>query len=140
MKAGIPVIVERPGVGENLQDHLQLRCAYKVAGVRTLNEMIGRTDLLVADDAVDHWKARGIDLGQLLAFPELPDGTPRLSPEGRPEGRMIGSVAVTRHADHASAQRFWAADPYVADGVWRQQHASAWMMTSPLLTRRIRRM
>ncbi len=37
-----------------------------------------------------------------------------------PEGRMTGSVAVTRHADHASAQRFWAADPYVQQGVWRE--------------------
>ena len=26
------------GVGENLQDHLQIRCAYKVQGVKTLNE------------------------------------------------------------------------------------------------------
>ena len=26
------------GVGENLQDHLQIRCAYKVAGVEDLNE------------------------------------------------------------------------------------------------------
>ena len=26
-----------PGVGENLQDHLQLRPVYKVEGVRTLN-------------------------------------------------------------------------------------------------------
>jgi len=35
---GIPVVHDLPGVGENLQDHLQLRCAYKVTGVRTLNE------------------------------------------------------------------------------------------------------
>jgi len=35
---GIPVAVDRPGVGKNLQDHLQLRMVYKVAGVRTLNE------------------------------------------------------------------------------------------------------
>jgi uncharacterized protein YciI len=34
-------------------------------------------------------------------------------------GRMTGSVAVTRHASHADAQRFWAADPYVAQGVWQ---------------------
>lgn len=34
-------------------------------------------------------------------------------------GRMAGSVAVTRHADHASAQRFWAEDPYVTQGVWQ---------------------
>lgn len=37
-KAGIPVVLERRQVGENLQDHLQLRCAYKVSGIRTLNE------------------------------------------------------------------------------------------------------
>jgi choline dehydrogenase len=35
---GIAVRRELPGVGENLQDHLQLRLAYKVAGTRTLNE------------------------------------------------------------------------------------------------------
>ncbi|MEM9028895.1 MAG: GMC family oxidoreductase N-terminal domain-containing protein [Pseudomonadota bacterium] len=34
----IPVEVDLEGVGENLQDHLQLRCAYKVSGVPTLNE------------------------------------------------------------------------------------------------------
>ena len=35
---GIPVLHHLPGVGENLQDHLQLRPVYKVSGVRTLNE------------------------------------------------------------------------------------------------------
>jgi choline dehydrogenase-like flavoprotein len=35
---GIPVVHHAPGVGENLQDHLQLRPIYKVEGVRTLNE------------------------------------------------------------------------------------------------------
>ena len=34
---GIPVVLDRPGVGENLQDHLQLRLIYKVTGVKTLN-------------------------------------------------------------------------------------------------------
>jgi choline dehydrogenase-like flavoprotein len=37
-KAGIPVMLDRGQVGENLQDHLQLRLAYKVSGIRTLNE------------------------------------------------------------------------------------------------------
>ncbi|HVX92217.1 MAG TPA: GMC family oxidoreductase N-terminal domain-containing protein [Xanthobacteraceae bacterium] len=36
---GIPVVLERAGVGENLQDHLQLRMIYRVSGVRTLNEV-----------------------------------------------------------------------------------------------------
>ena len=35
---GINVVNELPGVGENLQDHLQIRCAYKVHGIPTLNE------------------------------------------------------------------------------------------------------
>ena len=34
---GIEVAHELSGVGENLQDHLQLRCAFKVEGVETLN-------------------------------------------------------------------------------------------------------
>jgi len=41
-KAGIPVLLERREVGGNLQDHLQLRCAYKVAGIQTLNERASR--------------------------------------------------------------------------------------------------
>ncbi len=35
---GIPVVHASPGVGENLQDHLQLRTAFKVKAVKTLNE------------------------------------------------------------------------------------------------------
>lgn len=35
---GIAPVLDRPGVGRNLQDHLQQRAIYKVRGVRTLNE------------------------------------------------------------------------------------------------------
>src|SRR5206468_11851215 len=35
---GLPVVLDRPGVGQNLQDHLQLRMIYQVSGVKTLNE------------------------------------------------------------------------------------------------------
>ncbi|MCR9255088.1 MAG: GMC family oxidoreductase N-terminal domain-containing protein [Alphaproteobacteria bacterium] len=35
---GIETVHDLPGVGENLQDHLQVRCAFKVEGVKTLNE------------------------------------------------------------------------------------------------------
>lgn len=41
-KAGIPIVLDRSQVGENLQDHLQLRLAYKVSGIRTLNEQASR--------------------------------------------------------------------------------------------------
>ena len=35
---GIDVALDLPGVGRNLQDHLQQRAIYKVHGIRTLNE------------------------------------------------------------------------------------------------------
>jgi len=35
---GIPVVLDRPGVGQNLQDHLQIRMIHRVSGVKTLNE------------------------------------------------------------------------------------------------------
>ena len=38
---GIPVVLDKPGVGDNLHDHLQLRMIYKVTGITTLNEMYG---------------------------------------------------------------------------------------------------
>jgi len=43
---GIPLVLDKPGLGSNLQDHLQLRLIFKVSGVATLNEryhsLIGR--------------------------------------------------------------------------------------------------
>jgi choline dehydrogenase len=43
---GIDVVLDRQGVGRNLQDHLQQRAIYKVLGVKTLNEtyhsLVGR--------------------------------------------------------------------------------------------------
>ncbi|MCK5933787.1 MAG: GMC family oxidoreductase N-terminal domain-containing protein [Fulvimarina manganoxydans] len=35
---GIDVRLDRPAVGENLQDHLQIRTAFRITGARTLNE------------------------------------------------------------------------------------------------------
>jgi choline dehydrogenase len=37
---GIDVVTALPGVGENLQDHLQIRAVYQVDGVKTLNTMV----------------------------------------------------------------------------------------------------
>ncbi len=41
-------------------------------GYRTINEMVGDTSALEAREAVDHWKARGVDLSGLLHQPQLP--------------------------------------------------------------------
>ncbi len=36
---GINVVLDAPGVGQNLQDHLQIRAVYKVKGAKTLNTL-----------------------------------------------------------------------------------------------------
>jgi uncharacterized protein YciI len=37
-----------------------------------------------------------------------------------PGGTMTGSVALTAHPTIEAAQAWWAADPYVVGGVWRE--------------------
>jgi glutamate synthase domain-containing protein 2/glutamate synthase domain-containing protein 1/glutamate synthase domain-containing protein 3 len=54
-------------------------------GLRSLDEAIGRVDLLGASAAIEHWKARGVDLTHLLTHVELPDGSPRRQVESPPE-------------------------------------------------------
>jgi glutamate synthase domain-containing protein 2/glutamate synthase domain-containing protein 3 len=48
----------------------EVRGLMAAMGVRAVEELIGRTDLLEPDEAIDHWKARGIDLRPLLVVPE----------------------------------------------------------------------
>ena len=49
-------MLDKPGVGDNLQDHLQLRMIYKVSGVKTLNEtyasLLGRARMVARLRAV----------------------------------------------------------------------------------------
>ncbi|MFO0779924.1 MAG: glutamate synthase large subunit [Nitrospira sp.] len=46
-------------------------------GFRTINEMVGRVDKLKITNAVDHWKAKGLDLTPLLTAPEVSADVPR---------------------------------------------------------------
>jgi glutamate synthase (NADPH/NADH) large chain len=46
-------------------------------GFRTLDEAIGRAELLDAADAVDHWKATGLDLSPIFHLPEIDDDAVR---------------------------------------------------------------
>ena len=48
----------------------EVREQLALLGFRSLDEAIGRVDLLDTKDAVDHWKAQGLDLGKILAEPE----------------------------------------------------------------------
>jgi glutamate synthase domain-containing protein 2/glutamate synthase domain-containing protein 1/glutamate synthase domain-containing protein 3 len=46
-------------------------------GVRRIEDMIGRSELIDMDEAIDHWKARGVDLSMVLSSPDLPPGAER---------------------------------------------------------------
>jgi glutamate synthase (NADPH) large chain len=48
-------------------------------GFRSLEEAIGRAEALEFGDAVEHWKASGLDLSRILHVPELPEGAARRS-------------------------------------------------------------
>ena len=48
----------------------ELREIMAELGFRTVAEMVGRVDKLETRQAVDHWKASGIDLSRLLTLPE----------------------------------------------------------------------
>ncbi len=49
----------------------QVRELMAELGFRTIDEMIGRTDLLETSKAVSHWKAKGVDLAPLLYQPNV---------------------------------------------------------------------
>ncbi|AQP44491.1 glutamate synthase large subunit [Tessaracoccus flavus] len=44
-------------------------------GLRSIEEAVGRVDLLDVSRAVGHWKTQGLDLAPILAAVELPEGT-----------------------------------------------------------------
>jgi glutamate synthase (NADPH) large chain len=46
-------------------------------GIRRFQDMIGRTELLDMDDAIEHWKAKRVDLSMVLKTPDLPADAPR---------------------------------------------------------------
>ncbi len=55
----------------------QLREIMAKLGFRTVKEMVGRMDKLEPRRAVEHWKARGLDLTPMLHMPDVPEAVGR---------------------------------------------------------------
>jgi glutamate synthase (NADPH/NADH) large chain len=78
-----PVLRERfagkPEFVENFFEFIaeEVRELLADLGFRTLDEAVGRAELIDTTRAVDHWKAQGLDLAPLLHVPQLPDGAVR---------------------------------------------------------------
>jgi glutamate synthase (NADPH/NADH) large chain len=45
-------------------------------GFRTIDEMIGRTDFLDKESAIDHWKAKGLDFSKIFSMPKVSKDVP----------------------------------------------------------------
>ncbi|HEX7835212.1 MAG TPA: glutamate synthase-related protein, partial [Pseudolysinimonas sp.] len=52
-------------------------------GFRSLDEVIGHSELLDVDRAIEHWKADGLDLSPVLRGPEFSDHEPRRNRTGQ---------------------------------------------------------
>jgi glutamate synthase (NADPH/NADH) large chain/glutamate synthase (ferredoxin) len=63
-------------------------------GIRRYEDLVGRVDLLEADEAVEHWKARGVDLTHVLASPPVDDEAPRRRSRP-PESPLPGALDWT---------------------------------------------
>jgi glutamate synthase (NADPH/NADH) large chain len=49
----------------------ELRELMAALGVRTVDELVGRSDFLDQEKAIEHWKARGLDFSRLFHKPEV---------------------------------------------------------------------
>ena len=80
--AGKPEFVENffEFVAEEVREHLA------ALGLHSIEEAVGRVDLLDALDATDHFKARGLDLGPILAVPEEGPPTDRRQRQAQDHG------------------------------------------------------
>jgi glutamate synthase (NADPH) large chain len=58
-------------IAEEVREHLA------ALGFRSLEELVGQADVLDIAGAIDHWKARGLDLSPILELPDIEPGEPR---------------------------------------------------------------
>ena len=100
--SGTPEFVETffEYIAEEVREYLA------ALGLRSLEEAVGRVDLLDAAAAADHWKASGLDLAPILQAPEAPEGAVRHCVTTQDHG-------LDRALDHAFLD---ACRPAIEDG------------------------
>jgi glutamate synthase (NADPH) large chain len=76
----------------------ELRELMAQLGFRTVAEMVGRVDMLESQAAIDHWKAKGLDLSRILHKPQVPEGVLLCCTEGQDHGlgRALDNELIKR--------------------------------------------
>jgi glutamate synthase (NADPH/NADH) large chain len=64
----------------------EVREILAMLGFRTLAEAVGQVECLDVSDAVDHWKASGLDLSPILYAPDIDPGADRLCTQPQDHG------------------------------------------------------
>ena len=70
-------------------------------GFRTMDDMVGRVDKLNFRQAIDHWKAKGLDYSAILHMPTLPEGTPlrKVKEQDHGLGEILDQQLIVACAD-----------------------------------------
>ena len=102
-------------------------------GFRTIDEMIGRTDRLDVRGAIDHWKARGLDLTSILYQPRVPDTVGRRCT--RPQDHGLDRALDTTLID-MSAAALDRREPVEIDLPIRNVNRTVGTMLGSAITRR----
>mgnify|MGYP005809629257 CR=1 FL=1 len=71
-------------------------------GFRTMDEMIGRVDMLEMRHAAEHWKARGLDFSTMLYRPQVPERVARRCVQAQDHGlQQVLDYQLIEHAKPA---------------------------------------
>ena len=111
----------------------EVREGLAALGFRTLDEAIGRAELLDLVPAIEHWKARGLDLTPVLHVPDLPDDAPlhRVTTQDHGLDRALDNLLIA-----AASPALSDSTPTRIEIAVRNEHRSVGAMLGGEVTRR----
>ncbi|MGA2272032.1 MAG: glutamate synthase large subunit [Bryobacteraceae bacterium] len=111
----------------------QVRGYMAQMGFRTFDEMVGRVDMLDPRAALDHWKAKGLDLSMILHNPQVPLRIARRCVQAQDHG--LDQALDYKLIDHAR-DAIEGGDPIVIKLPIRNIHRTVGAMLSGEIARR----
>ncbi len=111
----------------------QVRGYMAQMGFRTFDEMVGRVDMLDPRKALDHWKAKGLDLSMLLYNPQVPLRIARRCVQAQDHG--LDQALDYKLIDHAR-ETIEGGEPIVIKLPIRNIHRTVGAMLSGEIARR----